>query len=342
MPYASCPDCGMEVHYRGKPGQVLAPPCKILRENMGKSCIWPENAPGERLETVVANIHRDKELIHDAQMEGRYVYIGRPSGQHNQWGFGNPFSTKRDSKAARIVDDPLTAFRQWLLGEAHTDLMQDERRWILEQMPRLKGYVLGCFCVPYGPCHGDILKELIDTMKPDEIKPLLPDTTRKLEIRGLTLWQPWAWWIVRPDITDQQARQELEETGRIKLIENRSWAPPANLIGHYIAIHAGKTYETLHDRWYEERGIVDRPPAEADLVKGAIIGVCRLKSYTRNKEEVPETQRHWFFGPCGWQLSRPVLLPEPVPCRGFQGLWGLPDDVYRQVRAGYAKVLEAK
>lgn len=109
MPYATCPDCQVEMHYRGQPGLPLPAPCKAVRENVGGACIWPANAPGERLETVVANIHRDKELIEQARREGRYVYIGRPSGSHNQWGFGNPFSYKDDTKAMVITDNPITA-----------------------------------------------------------------------------------------------------------------------------------------------------------------------------------------------------------------------------------------
>lgn len=38
-------------------------------------------------------------------------------------------------------------------------------------------------------------------------------------------------------------------------------------------------------------------------------------------------------GPIGWVLADVIALPEPVPCRGAQGLWTLPDDVERRVMA---------
>lgn len=284
-------------------------------------------------ETVVANIHRDGELIAQAKAEGRYVYIGRPSAGR-PWGFGNPFSYKNDTKAMVIVDNPIKAFRLWLLGDAYTALMQEERRWILKQLPSLKGYVLGCFCAP-SKCHGDVLKEMIDTMPEQPTGPV----ATKPQIRGLTLWQPWAWHVVRPDVLNVYEREELERKGLIKLVENRSWSPPDALVGHYLAIHAGRQYEEIPDDFYRERGIDVRPPVKEALTYGAIIGVCIIQSYYDDAAPIAPQQRPWFFGPYGWVLSRPVPI-EPVPCRGFQGLWRLPGDVLAEVRRRYREQLD--
>jgi len=109
-------------------------------------------------ETKVVHCTRDEITVAAAKRTGRYVYIGRPT--HIQaWRFGNPFASQPGTKAARVVNDPITAYRQWLLGGAHIDLMQEERAWVLERIPLLKGKVLGCWCAPE-PCHGDVLKEL--------------------------------------------------------------------------------------------------------------------------------------------------------------------------------------
>lgn len=35
------------------------------------------------------------------------------------------------------------------------------------------------------------------------------------------------------------------------------------------------------------------------------------------------------------QLAETVVLPVPIQCRGAQGIWRLPDDVYAIVRGGY-------
>ena len=45
----------------------------------------------------------------------------------------------------------------------------------------------------------------------------------------------------------------------------------------------------------------------------------------------------WWIGPIGWVLTD-IALPEPVPCKGFQGLWNLPADVESAVLAQLAKV----
>jgi len=42
-------------------------------------------------------------------------------------------------------------------------------------------------------------------------------------VKALTLWQPWSWAIAHAG----------------KRVENRTWAPPASVIGQRVAIHAG-------------------------------------------------------------------------------------------------------
>ena len=42
-------------------------------------------------------------------------------------------------------------------------------------------------------------------------------------------------------------------------------------------------------------------------------------------------QRRWFFGRVGYVLRDVIALPKPVPCRGRQGFWTMPDDLARQV-----------
>lgn len=303
---------------------------------MPATCSAEMHEPAGRPETVVANIHRDKELIAQAKAEGRYVYIGRPPAGR-PWEFGNPFSYKDDTKAMVITDNPIKAFRLWLLGEAHTALMQEERRWILKQLPSLKGYTLGCFCAPKR-CHGDVLKELAESLDSDAINALIgepPATPRQKrgEIRALTLWRPWPWLIVRPDVTDPDKRRQLYASGQGKAIENRSWKPPAGMIGQYIAIHAGKTLDdAIDDQWLTGRGVDATLPAET--VHSAIVGVARLVGFAESEEGVPMVQRRWWFGPVAWLLADIVPI-EPVPCRGKQGLWPLDEELLRLVRRRY-------
>lgn len=157
-------------------------------------------------------------------------------------------------------------------------------------------------------------------------------------LRALTILQPWAHLIVR---------------GR-KRVENRTWEPTVRglAVGDYLAIHAGMrfdlacwegAYETMPDdeapelRALVESAVFSVPQrAGRELVAtrvayGAVVGVARLAAV---EDEAPEDEAYWC-GPWGWRLDD-VLAIDPVPCRGAQGLWWLPTDVYAAVRAGWA------
>jgi hypothetical protein len=58
-------------------------------------------------------------------------------------------------------DDTITAYRQWLLGQAHQGLDPLRRQWILDKIHTLVDKSLGCYCAPK-TCHCDVLKELAD------------------------------------------------------------------------------------------------------------------------------------------------------------------------------------
>lgn len=105
------------------------------------------------------------------------VYIGR-SPDPIKGLYGNPFSHKPDSLSLVVVeniDQAMIYCRRWLNeGEDFlieikiyppTDLFKElmaRRERILNNLPKLKGKVLGCWCKIKGPemCHGDILAEM--------------------------------------------------------------------------------------------------------------------------------------------------------------------------------------
>jgi hypothetical protein len=131
-------------------------------------------------------------------------------------------------------------------------------------------------------------------------------------LRALTLVQPWAWAIAHAD----------------KRVENRTWLPPRALVGAYLAIHAGKGFDK-HAQWkLVQHGY--EPPALH--VHGAIVAVARVKGTVRERDPNVHDDP-WFCGPIGWQLDEVRTFAEPVPCRGAQGLWTVPDDVLAVVRA---------
>ena len=97
------------------------------------------------------------------------VYIGRPSP------FGNPHaigfcglcrkSHDRREAIAKFRED----FKQSLIGGRQAKLWKD-------QLSELKGKVLGCYCAPNLPCHGEVLVEYLEQegeFAPGAQKPLV-------------------------------------------------------------------------------------------------------------------------------------------------------------------------
>ena len=80
------------------------------------------------------------------------IYIGRGS----KW--GNPFThiSDRNTLAKYIVGtrkESISAYKEWITN--------GDGQYLLDDLSELKGKILGCWCHPK-PCHGDILKELVN------------------------------------------------------------------------------------------------------------------------------------------------------------------------------------
>lgn len=125
-----------------------------------------------------------------------------------------------------------------------------------------------------------------------------------------------------------------------KLIENKTERPPLALIGKLVGIHAGLQWARESDlpSWPLTLHSMPRPD-NPGLIYGALIGVARLVGVVHvraglyrvmrgNSVDVTLVDqtlvariRPWWRGPWGWLLEEAVLLPEPIPMRGQQGLW---------------------
>lgn len=76
------------------------------------------------------------------------IYIGRAKdGPFNR--LGNPFVIGKDGDRETVIAKHLSYVRK--------------QPWILEELERMKGKTLGCFCFPL-PCHGDNYVNLIEEM----------------------------------------------------------------------------------------------------------------------------------------------------------------------------------
>lgn len=103
-----------------------------------------------------------------------------------------------------------------------------------------------------------------------------------------------------------------------KDIENRSWRPPASVIGTRIAIHAGA--RATEDEWSSVILTSGKPVPLGGFATSAIVATAIIG------EPVTESDSPWFIpGNFGWPLIDVRRLPEPIPCKGRLGLWALPE-----------------
>lgn len=148
----------------------------------------------------------------------------------------------------------------------------------------------------------------------------------------------------------------------VKQAENRTWRPPRNVVGGFLALHAGKL-PTSKDRQlqaaHEIQFIGSMRGTEIDptsIPVGCVFAVARVLGWASmtsaddytwdapnlDPDEVARILKSgWAFGPQVWLLSKAIWLPEPISCKGAQGLWNLPDQVQRAVMAQVkAKAIE--
>lgn len=150
-------------------------------------------------------------------------------------------------------------------------------------------------------------------------------------MKALTILQPWADCICYHG----------------KRVENRTWPPPTLLVGERIAIHAGKRFlgedVVLATRLAHQASstilLVADPMRLGAVVATAVLAgfITRDRppsSYENRMGMDSERRSRWFFGPFGWVLRDVKVLEEPVPCRGRQRVWTLPDDIEAAVTAG--------
>lgn len=121
-------------------------------------------------------------------------------------------------------------------------------------------------------------------------------------MRALTLKQPWAYAV----------------THLGKRVENRTWAPPRSIVGHDIAIHAGKSIERDSVRNLAADGY----QLPERYVTGAIVAVATVTGYCTDAD-VMDADDEWYVGPVGWKLEC-VRRVRPYCCNGALGLWQTP------------------
>ncbi|WP_249195029.1 ASCH domain-containing protein [Burkholderia vietnamiensis] len=149
-------------------------------------------------------------------------------------------------------------------------------------------------------------------------------------IKAISIRQPYAWLIVRPDISDLAAREAAYRDDLLKTIENRVWGTRYR---GPLLIHASKgmtraEYEDADDPLWSVGGpTIELPPFD-DLQRGGFIGAAVLDAC------VPSSERtSWWHidGQFGLRLKhvRPVPF---VECKGALMLFDVPSEVLQQLR----------
>lgn len=145
-------------------------------------------------------------------------------------------------------------------------------------------------------------------------------------LRGLTLHRPWS---------------SLIALG-IKKVENRTWPPPQSLVGQWVAIHSGLTYDDEGERWarqqlndLEREDFLLTPERPQHIVALALLEQVVDIERPATLARLSPDQRRWKNGErFGWVFCQVLRLAAPVPCGGNRRLWQVPrhleDQVLRQ------------
>lgn len=112
-------------------------------------------------------------------------------------------------------------------------------------------------------------------------------------MRALTVRQPWA---------------SLIASGA-KRIENRTWRPPAALMGQRIAIHAGAGWD--------KRGEGFTPARKGELPQSRVVCTAVIDRVVEASDDP------FWIGPLGWVLRDVQPVDDATPTRGSLGLWPL-------------------
>lgn len=148
-------------------------------------------------------------------------------------------------------------------------------------------------------------------------------------MRALSLWQPWATALFDPNL---------------KAHETRGWAAHQNVIGQRVAVHAaarpvpvGLAVEGAGTVLVSRYG----PNWRTDLPRGALLGTvvivdCRPTAALVDQAE-PLHRLDRLFGDWGpgrfaWRVADPRILAEPIPWKGKQGWFQVPDELFEVLK----------
>ena len=166
---------------------------------------------------------------------------------------------------------------------------------------------------------------------------------------ALTLWPEWAWAIcaLGKRVENRPWRPvDAQRHGRGPTTADRARVLHALPVGARLAIHAGAhlggrpgrvaTDEAVNGvldmcERVNPNGLLPYPGVREALracPKSAIVAVVTIDGFDREERTGWDVPGAWH-----WRLRDVVVLPEPIPCRGAQGLWKAPDSAVAALKA---------
>ena len=140
-------------------------------------------------------------------------------------------------------------------------------------------------------------------------------------MKAISLWQPWgSLWL---------SSVKLHETRHWHIKDQwKAWRP-----GDRIAVHAAKRFEKDHDT--DLAAILRRTFGtewHRTLPTGAIIGTIAVTDClpAGQIEPLGDDDRecgNFADGRWAWRGADPIILQTPVPWRGSQGIFNVPDEM---------------
>jgi activating signal cointegrator 1 len=138
-------------------------------------------------------------------------------------------------------------------------------------------------------------------------------------MKAITLYQPYA----------SALFLRLPDGQRLKAIETRSWATKHR---GTLAIHAAKTFP----KWAKDFAMAERTLGRIPerLSFGCIIGIVTILAMRRvdRCELVPIEKLYGDYSPgrWGWLTCDPILFKDPIPWKGQQGTFNVPDEIIKE------------
>lgn len=139
--------------------------------------------------------------------------------------------------------------------------------------------------------------------------------------RALSIIQPWAWLIVRPDVRPPAERAFLREVEEFKDVENRTWATDVRgwVLVHASASKLAKWKWTAAALFAAKRRVT--LPLQLELPRGAFVGAMRVDGCE------PFARSPWFTNEgAAHRIGASVPFLEPIAHSGALGYF----DVLRE------------